>query len=153
VLFRSQVKEALEKVNSPYGAYVKITNDVWTLVQINSQEEYDKYIKSFETYNEIPNYYVLENSNLSFIIIQPSQTSTKSLSITDIHPNISEFASGLNKNFVPMSVTAFGGYNKTRRNKNKSRKVRKTIRQNKKSNKRSKKHKKIIKHKKTRSDN
>ena len=79
------------------------------------------------------------------------------MSITDIHPNIGEFASGLNKNFVPVSVGAFGGYNKTRkninRNKNKSRKLRKTIRQNKKSNKGTKKHKKIIKHKKTRSNN
>jgi hypothetical protein len=149
--YDKEVKDALEKVNSPYGAYLKITNDVWTLVQINSQEEYDEYVKSFETYNEIPNYYVLENSNLSFIIIQPSQTPTNPLSITDIHPNLNEF-----KNAIPNSLVSFGGSNKTRRtknrNKNKSRKVRKTKRQNQQSNKCTKKHKKIIKHKKSRSN-
>jgi hypothetical protein len=51
-----------------------------------------------------------------------------------------------------LSYLGLGGYNKSRSNRNKSRKVRKTIRQNKNSNKGTKKHKKIIKHKKSRSN-
>jgi hypothetical protein len=51
-----------------------------------------------------------------------------------------------------LSYLGLGGYNKSRSNRNKSRKVRKTIRQNKNSKKGTKKHKKIIKHKKSRSN-
>ena len=51
-----------------------------------------------------------------------------------------------------LSYLGLGGRNKSRSNRSKSRKLRKTIRQNKNSNKGTKKHKKIIKHKKSRSN-
>jgi len=131
--------KAIEALNSEYGARTVVDHlGNYYYKKIETQEEYDEYMKFFTFTVEIPNY-----------------SESKPIVPFTQNPMLNEF-----KNAIPnssMSVGAFGGYNKTRknrnRNKNKSRKLRKTIRQNKKSNKGTKKHKKIIKHKKTRSNN
>lgn len=149
-----ELEKALAKINSKYGAY--ILGDDW--VQINTQEEYDEYMRRSMIYAEIPQYYAPPNINQYFGTIQTNEnpiTPNKNLMIPYQNPMINTF-----KNALPnanIAAAAAGGYNKTRRNKNrnknKSRKVRKTKRQNQKSNKGTKKHRKIIKHKKSRSNN
>jgi len=132
--------DALEAINSQFGARTVVDYlGNYHYKKIETQEEYDEYMKYFTYTIEMP-----INCSLS--------------SLENNNQMINEFK-GINSNMNSVAVggLGYGGYNKTRRNrnksKNKSRKVRKTIRQTKKSNKGTKKHKKIIKHKKTRSDN
>ena len=146
-------EKSLAKINSKYGAY--ILGDEW--VQINTQEEYDKYMRRNMIYAEIPKYYAPPNLNQGFGTIQTNEnpiTPNKNLMLPYQNELINMFKNTLPN--VNIAAAAAGGYNKTRRNKNrnknKSRKVRKTKRHNKKSNKGTKKHKKIIKHKKSRSN-
>ena len=140
--------DALEAINSKFGARIVVDGGEYSWVKINTQEEYDKYMEQYRYVIEYPN----ETNEIPI-------TPNKSLTIPYQNPMINTF-----KNAVPndrIAVAAAGGY-RTRKNrnknKNKSRKNKKTRRRNKKSNNkttnnRSKKHKKIIKHNKTRSDN
>ena len=127
--------KAIEALNSEYGARTVVDYlGNYYYKKIETQEEYDEYMKFFTFTVEIPNY-----------------SESKPIVPFTQNPMLNEF-----KNAIPNSLVSFGGYNKTHRkknkNRNKSRKVRKTKRQNKRSNKGTKKHKKIIKHKKSRSN-
>jgi hypothetical protein len=133
-----------------YGGYLGVSNGKSFLKIFTSPQEVNEYITE-----NIPD--LQEQNNLITNIPEktPEEALEKSPEIpTEKQPVIThekpqEEASGI------LSYLGLGGQNKTRsnRNKNKSRKMRKTIRQNKKSNKGSKKHKKVIKHKRSRSNN
>lgn len=133
-----------------YGGYIYVMDNKQYFIMFSSQQEADDYVAA-QNANYVDDF---KENNQDF-------NAEANGSLNDFMPNpINEFK-GINNNMNPIGVGGpgygYGGYSKTRRkrnrNKNKSRKVRKTIRKNKKTSKGTNKHKKVIKHKKSRSDN
>ena len=141
-----------------YGGYLGVSNGKSFLKIFTSQQEVNEYITE-----NIPD--LQEQNNL--ITDVPEKIPTEELAnqspeespAKEVSENTpAEEVSGEASEKPPeeakgiLSYLGLGGRNKSRSNRSKSRKLRKTIRQNKNSNKGTKKHKKIIKHKKSRSN-
>jgi hypothetical protein len=149
-----------------YGGYLGVSNGKSFLKIFTSQQEVNEYVTG-----NIPD--LQEQNNLITDVPEKIPTEEVSGEVSEKPPaeEVSGEVSGEVSENIPtkevsgevsekppeeakgiLSYLGLGGYNKSRSNRNKSRKVRKTIRQNKNSKKGTKKHKKIIKHKKSRSN-
>jgi hypothetical protein len=140
--------------NGSYGGYLGVSNGKSFLKIFTSNQEVDEYIES-----HLP--VLQEYSEQKQLLLQDAPQVAPELTLQDaskVAPQLAlqevsekkpeeapEEASGI------LSYLGFGGHNKSQRNRNrnKSRKVRKTKRHMEKSNKRSRKYGKIINHTKT----
>ena len=88
--------KAIEDLNSEYGARTVVDYlGNYHYKKIETQEEYDEYMKFFTFTVEIPNY-----------------SESKPIVPFTQNPMLNEF-----KNAIPNSLVSFGGYNKTHRKK------------------------------------
>jgi hypothetical protein len=142
-----------------YGGYLGVSNGKSFLKILTSEQEVNEYVTEnipdlqeqnnliTDVPEKIPAGEVSENTPTEEPSGEVSENTPTEEPSGEVSEKPPEEAKGI------LSYLGLGGYNKSRSNRNKSRKLRKTIRQNKNLNKGTKKHKKIIKHKKSRSNN